>query len=400
MTDSYPNLNLTITVNKDEGYDLEAKSTNGVLTDKLRPQNRQELNVILADVTAVLNSIASSGQYSEKIIIDKDLCDEDLKKIAELNLFNRIFPETGGCIKLIKKALEKPSKIQINAGNNFFIPWSLFYEKDLKYKEKIDRESFWGFKHVIEQVPVIENMWENGIDLASADLQLSFNRDNNIDNKYSVNFIEDQVKFFEYVKGLFHFKVENRMYKKQIMSDFGKTEQVLDSIIYFFCHAQESLTRADTYMQLTAPDSQVTLQDLYNYCDGKNLQKEPLVFMNACESAHMSPLFYDGFVRYFVNKGSRAVIGTIATVPMIFSSAFALLFFEKLFRGENVGDIMLELKKEFRDNYNNIIGLYYVAYCFADFHMTAIPDELRSEIEQLRNVIKKEWLRMQSSKKA
>ena len=397
MMDSHPSLNLTITVNTDGGgYDLEARSANGVIRDKLKPQNRDELNIIIQDVTTELNRITSNKQYSEKIKIDAELCNDDLKKIAELNLFNQIFPETGNCIKLIKKALETPSKIQINAGNNFFIPWSLFYDKDLKFGETVDRKSFWGFKHVIEQVPVTNDIiWENGIDLDASDLQLSFNRDDNLDNKYGVTYIEDQKNFFRYMKDSFHFKkIEDRIYKKQIISDFGIDCQVLDSIMYFFCHAQHSLAKANTYMQLTAPDGLVTLKDLDNYCKGRNLQKEPLVFINACESANMSPLFYDGFVRYFVDKGSRAVIGTISTVPMIFSSAFALLFFERLVSGDNVGNIMLELRREFLEDYNNIIGLYYVAYCFADFHMTSIPDAIKSKVKELKNTIKKEWLRM------
>ena len=35
---------------------------------------------------------------------------------------------------------------------------------------------------------------------------------------------------------------------------------------------------------------------------------QPLVFINACESAALSGAFYDGFVPYFMAKGARGVV--------------------------------------------------------------------------------------------
>src|SRR3546814_1694866 len=53
------------------------------------------------------------------------------------------------------------------------------------------------------------------------------------------------------------------------------------------------------------------------------LRVQPLVFINACESAELTPLFYSGFVPYFMNKGARGVIGTECRMPAQFAAQWA-----------------------------------------------------------------------------
>ena len=102
------------------------------------------------------------------LTLQKVVCDDDLQKIADLNLFNRIFlgldplDEANECVDEIKRSLTEPSRIQIIADSRFFIPWSLLYEEDLSGKGIVTKEAFWGFKHVIEQMPVIHKRWNYG----------------------------------------------------------------------------------------------------------------------------------------------------------------------------------------------------------------------------------------------
>ena len=87
--------------------------------------------------------------------------------------------------------------------------------------------------------------------------------------------------------------------------------------------------RNDSYLQLTTSDNLLTLRRLETYANRRNFVEEPLIFLNACESVAMSPLFYDGFILYFMaKKGSRGIIGTISRVPACFASEFAIRFFD------------------------------------------------------------------------
>jgi hypothetical protein len=372
MRDNHPDLNLTIDNTSGEYY-LTTQSEFGHVGCKLMIKTPEQLNSIIEEVNIVLNKIAEDQKYSQEIDIDPELCNEHLKSIAQLNLFDRIFPESCECTKVIKKVLKESSKIQINAGNSFFIPWSIFYDKELKRGENVDKSSFWGFKHVIEQIPVIEKWsWQFGTKIDAEELLLSFNRNENIDVNFKVTCVQQQKEFFKGIKSA-TFKSMDRTKKTEVIDALSEN-QVQDSIIYFYCHAQNGLGRREKYIELTPPDkpdNYLSLEDLNNYAKQHNLQKEPLVFINACESARISPLFYDTFVTYFMNKGSRGMIGTVCKVPVIFSSAFAIRFFEKLLNGERIGDIMLQLRREFLEKHNNLMGLNYIALCNSELHLTS-----------------------------
>lgn len=97
------------------------------------------------------------------------------------------------------------------------------------------------------------------------------------------------------------------------------------------------------------------------------LPGKPLVFINACESAELSPLFYGGFMPYFTTKGARGMIGTESDVPALFAAAWARSFFDQFLRGEkSLGQIFLDLRRQFFYEHNNILGLLYALYCDGD----------------------------------
>ena len=97
-----------------------------------------------------------------------------------------------------------------------------------------------------------------------------------------------------------------------------------------------------------------------------SLPGNPLVFINACESGELRPEFYDGFIPYFMAKGARGVVGTECKTPAIFASEWALRFFPRFLDGEPLGDLFLELRREFHTKHGNPLGLLYNVYCDAD----------------------------------
>jgi CHAT domain len=96
------------------------------------------------------------------------------------------------------------------------------------------------------------------------------------------------------------------------------------------------------------------------------LRGNPLVFINACESAELSPLFYDGFVPYFMAKGARGVVGTECQTPALFAAVWAQCFFNRFLDGDPVGEVCLALRREFLEQHGNPLGLLYAVHCDGD----------------------------------
>ena len=84
------------------------------------------------------------------------------------------------------------------------------------------------------------------------------------------------------------------------------------------------------------------------------------------ENGELRPEFYDGFIPYFMAKGARGVVGTECKTPAVFASEWALRFFPRFLDGEPLGDIFLELRREFHTQHGNPLGLLYNLYCDAD----------------------------------
>jgi hypothetical protein len=144
-----------------------------------------------------------------------------------------------------------------------------------------------------------------------------------------------------------------------------------DQVFYFYCHAvSKSLSEGggpDSSALVLSGGRRLTLGDLYIDAPLKKiLAGAPLVFINACESAELSPLFYDGFVRYFMAKGARGVIGTECETPALFAAEWARRFFDQFLAGESLGRIFLDLRREFYDQHNNLLGLLYALYVDGD----------------------------------
>jgi len=149
-----------------------------------------------------------------------------------------------------------------------------------------------------------------------------------------------------------------------------------EQILYFYCHAvskalDESGGAGSSALQLSG-GQKITLDDLHNHTY-EDYPGAPLVFINACESAELSPLFYDGFVPYFMSKGARGVIGTECETPALFAVDFSKRFFRKFLEGQPLGDLFLELRREYFYQHNNILGLLYALYVDGDTRIEHAP---------------------------
>jgi hypothetical protein len=274
-------------------------------------------------------------------------------------------------IKLRDLAQKEKLKIQIFS-QDFVFPWAILYLADRFDPDHIDPELFLGFKHIIEHIPLQQSMQvtDNRID-SQTGLKIGLNVNTDIDQALGYPLVGGQVGYWEAVKkDNTTLAVVTRTTRQQVTGALSDpTNQ--DQVLYFYCHgaAGEAGKKGgiDASVLWFSGNGRLTKEDLEVYAPTMEaLPGKPLVFINACESAKLSPLIYDGFVPYFMAKGARGVIGAECEIPALFAVEWARRFFDRFLRGDALGQIFLDLRREFYFENNNLLGLLYALYVDGD----------------------------------
>jgi hypothetical protein len=315
--------------------------------------------------------------YQTRLDIPTYINDQMLIRLANAgyDLFEQLFYGPGHDLqaRAVGDALKQLSqrqklKIQIFS-QNFMLPWGMVYLGD--DPDQPDPEQFIGLRHIIEHIPLQPNMQVFDHHLETADgLHVGLNMNTDIDAQMGQPIIGRQLQKWEQIAQ------QSALIKVDVRRDHLSVLEALnngapDELMYFYCHAES--------FDLNEPDNRTPEQSrlIFNNHQPLTLQKlrrnkaqlpgQPLVFINACESAELSPEFYDGFVPYFVNKGARGVIGTECETPALFAEEFAYRFFARFLKAEDsLGEIFLALRREFYFSQNNLLGLVYALYVDGD----------------------------------
>jgi hypothetical protein len=101
------------------------------------------------------------------------------------------------------------------------------------------------------------------------------------------------------------------------------------------------------------------LDELYNKIFSIN--SEPLVFLNMCESAEITPSLSDSFIHFFINRGAKGVIGTECPMTVEFAHPFSEKFLGDLFAGKTIGEALLNARCHFM-KLKNPLGLAYTSF--------------------------------------
>jgi hypothetical protein len=102
------------------------------------------------------------------------------------------------------------------------------------------------------------------------------------------------------------------------------------------------------------------LDELYDDITRK-LGSRPLVFLNMCESAQITPSLSDSFIHFFINRGAKGVIGTECPMTVEFAHPFSEKFLGDLLAGETVGNALLNARHYFM-KLKNPLGLAYTLF--------------------------------------
>ena len=249
------------------------------------------------------------------------------------------------------------------------LPWAMLYLGDAAEGSELSWDNFLGMRHIVEQLPLQMSLGtvDNEI-LSTPKLAVSVNVNTSIDPSLGITLVAEHQKYWTKAAtdraGL---TLLSRSQKKEVVSALADGHTG-DQVVYFYCHATAGGNNdPDHAAIIMGRNDAVTVADLnIDAPTTVQLPGNPLVFINACESAELSPLFYNGFVPYFMAKGARGVIGTECKTPVLFAIEWADAFFDRFLDGAAVGETVLELRRDFLRNHGNPLGLIYGVHCDAD----------------------------------
>lgn len=351
-----------------------------VITPQLLATAVDELRAKLLDVVQVVHD----GEYvfQTRVDIPAEAEAAALRTMARAGarLFQQIFrgPAAGADARALGDWLREagdgdwPSLTVQVVSTGVPIPWSLLYLGDVSSGAELSWDRFLGMRHLVEQIPYIGTpSHDTAVVTSHPRLAVSINVNTTIDTAMSSTFVADQQQWWtaaSQVAGT-RLAVAARTTTAEFLQALADPA-TSDQILYFYGHATSASLTArggPDASALVLSDGRLTLEDLnLDAPDDVQLPGKPLVVLNACESADLSPLFYDGFVPYFLAKGARGVVGTEAKTPAMFATHWATEFFGRLLAGQTIGQAVLQLRREFVERHRNPLGLLYAVHCDQD----------------------------------
>lgn len=366
-----------------------------------------DLEDALVTIRNIWYDIAMSSTFTEQVNGGQDEFVKNIRKLAEagkglwsklfrLNIDSSIY-KIGQWLK--ENPLQIGSIIQISTDQeaaDFIFPWSLIYDKEIpkgKY-ECPEFDGFWGMRYCIEQqmsgsrkpsdksVPVQDKLkfafmlWEqfrNAEEQKKLMQELAQKSSGKLDVLPSILTKKDCRKLLENCDvQILYFYAHG--YTRQRQADIGSGKD-LDLFRKYYEKLgieqrkyweplYKSLDKKDefepdrSWIELTF--GKLYLEELYDGIAGK-FSSKPLVFLNMCESAQLTPSLSDSFIHFFLNRGARGVIGTECPMTVEFAHPFAEKLLSEILSGEKVGHALLNARRHFMEK-KNPLGLAYTLY--------------------------------------
>lgn len=336
----------------------------------------------------------------------------DLKKLAQMGslLWEALFQGYPGSRRILRdRLLKERATIQIcrskNSDSPLLFPWALIYDiyldsdpskwhlcellKDWKPGKPLadpevkkcpydDGENhrmdlicpfgFWGFKHILEQPPSMPEGRDLPLEITLSDGQPEMAVGLSLDLQKP----QDHVK--ELKKQLSKMRIMAKASKDDILEMLGNTGL---EFVYLFCHGRRGklpgAAQRVPYLEVGKSEP-VTTGDIMKWQDSvwpaDHWQKtSPLVFINGCHTAELTPDALVSFVDRFIEANAGGVIGTEVTVSQDLASETALLFFSYLLEKDGtVGQAIRRMRFDFLFR-GNLMGLAYTPYCSANLHL-------------------------------
>ncbi|OLE53781.1 MAG: hypothetical protein AUG51_11530 [Acidobacteria bacterium 13_1_20CM_3_53_8] len=258
-----------------------------------------------------------------------------------------------------------------------FLPWEIlypyYYDKgNMTPKQKKNNplrpKSLWGYKYKTEYIlyplPDELNGWAAPIDEHEQGPDyISFNLNKEIDAAFQAR----PFKPVEFHRQFFNSSIGEKgkcLEDKDSIVDFLLDDKNGATIIYMFCHG-------DSGSPLTSKMNEVLDFGEQKFITPQTLEQQntylrgPIVILNSCLSATVSPLSFSSFHKKFRKKRAMGVIGTTIKMPATFAAAFGRKLIECYMNRISIGCAIYQLRRELLDR-NNPLGLFYSLQCPGD----------------------------------
>jgi hypothetical protein len=314
---------------------------------------------------------------------------ESLLDLAELGqmLYQRVFGTDEGKriaaqIHDIERNEREPLVVQIaRLSLDAAFPWAVLYDRPLHYnprhnaicQEFLDGDDcskncsvndenvvcpygFWGFRYVIEQP-----LRPPGV-LSSIATQLSADGKPRLTLVYGsdLGLAESHRKAVEGVIG-----ARAEVATPDSTDDLMEEMRGGSDVVYFYCHGGNKPYRQ--WLVVNEKDPFV-VSYLSDDLGAKWADGAPLVVLNGCHTGKYDPSTVLSFVHRLGELGAAGVIGTEVPIHEYLGCAFGQFLFERLMKGERVGRIVYDFRRELLRS-RNLLGLVYVPYCYADLRI-------------------------------
>ncbi|MDR6508073.1 HEAT repeat domain-containing protein [Arthrobacter oryzae] len=388
---------------RDFGYSLQftwtSSSGHTVSMPASLPATLAELNIYLADIRRALLKVTMGSSYATKIEGTDSVFLDSIRTLAKAgrDLHTVLFcGDPDSSLSKVGTALgESPlssgSIVQVSVAPNasdFVLPWAMIYDADvpdLPY-EIPDTSGFWGMRYCIEQrLPTSARLMSQRHGVPTIPARMSY-------------MVWSQFRNAEAHSKMVTSLSERSRGRLDVFGPITAASQAISALkdapasdlYYFFthAHAREPVGKdpaLEGALEAAGPDAE-KLRVIYDRLLGeqgqeswiqlthgqlrlRNLEREqirfdnaPLVFVNACESARLTPaLNRESFATFFVTRGAAAFLGTECTMTIVFAHAFARSVLQRLVNGASVGTALFAARKEFMRR-RNPLGLAYSLY--------------------------------------
>ncbi len=289
------------------------------------------------------------------------------------------------------------ARIQVSraGGSAFVFPWALLYDialdggkltpcRLLNQWESRDAQlsscpyehdhtlntlcpfGFWGFKHIIEQPPSMpkDQNLPTEIQIGQAPLELVIGLSAELDERLTSAHLQ---KMKTYLRGFTVLDKDSREALAEALSSDLE-------FVYFYCHGdREPLPGSSEpipYLIIGKEDkikpADITAWAVAKWPDNHWRKVPPLVFINGCHTAELTPELLVNFVDTFAGVYAAGVIGTETSIDQCVASEAAEEFFKQLWNDKSpgVGDALLRMRLHLLRK-GNLLGLAYTPYCSA-----------------------------------
>lgn len=355
-----------------------------------RSTTDQELLTFTENVLNCFWRIERAIKASGSLTLDPDFCQQQLVELAKWGrvAYQRFFRDENARQlledRLCSMGNETPAPTFISKLTPF--PWEVFYQGG-NYREA-DPDTFWGFRYTPSRILIPEldifkhAMWQ------ALPSDMLFCLHHKLQQAHQKEWPE--------IRKLILLTQKSRCC---LLSPTGKLTAVetgeslleyLDgathNMLHFACHCRPGVTNIDTLLisilkeeleeELTGDIRVIELGALtFDLIDGK-FQRQPLIFLNACQSAGGADELRKTFnlPQMFVRRGAGAVIATACPVPDLFAAAFARQFYAYFLSGQmTIGQALRETRWHFLTKHNNPLGLAYGLYTPTYYRLSQPP---------------------------